>query len=237
MKRGRTPGAIPNEKGTVHVLTATPRSKATELAHVMASAVGCESIQEIMNSAVTAEALGVTLLGVALQNAGAGALALSDDLQKMVKAARAEEQAHYAFLTRSGAQPTTNTFTLPDPRIVTDVPTFLNTLIALEETSSAFYLAAAQEFAILGNSSLAELSLAITAVEAAHRVAFRAYAVDAGVVTGPPNDIAFSKGLYASVSEAIAALRQLGFIGGSGTPLTYPGPGAIDYTGVKDLTP
>jgi len=30
---------------------------------------------------------------------------------------------------------------------------------------------------------------------------------------------------------------KLGFIGGSGVRVTYPGPGAIDNTGVKNLTP
>ncbi len=65
----------------------------------------------------------------------------------------------------------------------------------------------------------------------------RAFAVEGGVITGLPNDIAFQQALFTSVGEAAAALQQLGFIGGSGPQITYPGPGAIDTTNVKQLTP
>lgn len=197
----------------------------------------CESVQEIINIAATAEALAVTLLGEALQNAASGKLALNDEQQQALRAARAQEQEHYAHLTRLGAKASTTTFTLSDPKIVTDVPTFLKTLIALEEDSIALYLAAAQEFAILGHPERSELALAITSVEAAHRMAARSFAIDAGVITGLPNDVAFQQAKFSSVGQATAALREMGFIGGEGTGLTYPGPGAIDYSGMKDLTP
>ena len=124
-----------------------------------------------------------------------------------------------------------------ETKIVTDVPTFLKTLIALEEAFIAAYMAAAQEFAILGQAKLAQVALQIGAVEAEHRAGARFYAIQAGVITGTPNDVAFEKSLFTSVGQAAAALQQLGFIGGSGTQITYPGPGAIDNTGVTQLTP
>lgn len=199
----------------------------------------CESEQQIINIAATAEAFAVTVLGEALQNAASGyaSLALDGEQQQALRAARAEEQAHYAVLTRAGATPSTVRFTVPDPKIVTEVPTFLKTLIVLEELSIALYLAAAQEFAILGKPRLAEFSLAVASVEAAHRVLVRSFAIEAGVLTGLPNDIAFQQAKFRSAREAATALQQLGFIGGSGTPISYPGPGAIDYAGVKSLTP
>lgn len=58
-----------------------------------------------------------------------------------------------------------------------------------------------------------------------------------GVLTGLPNDIAFQKAAFTSVSHVAVALVKRGCIGGSGAPLTYPGPGATDNTGVKNLTP
>jgi hypothetical protein len=131
----------------------------------------------------------------------------------------------------------TTTFTLPDPKIITDVPTFLKTLITLEEIFIAAYIAAAQEFAILGKPELSQIAMAIAAVESEHRVLVRAFAVEGGVITGLPNDIAFQQALYTSVGEAAAALQKLGFIGGSGPQITYPGPVAIDNTGVNQLTP
>ncbi len=197
----------------------------------------CESVQDIINIAATAEAFAVTVLGGALANAANGTLALNAEQQQAIKASRAAEQAHHTYLIGAGAKPLTTTFTLPDPKILTDVPTFLKTLITLEETFIAAYIAAAQEFAILGKPELAQIAMAITAVEAEHRVLIRAFAVEAGVITGLPNDIAFQQALFTSVGEAAAALQTLGFIGGSGTQITYPGPGAIDNTGVKQLTP
>ncbi len=197
----------------------------------------CESVQDIINIAATAEAFAVTALGGALENAASGRLALNAEQQQTLRAARAAERAHYDYLIGAGAKPLTTTFTIPDPKIVTDVPTFLKTLITLEEAFIAAYIAAAQEFAILGEAELAQVALQIGAVEAEHRAGVRFYAVQAGVITGVPNDVAFEKALFASVGEAAAALQQLGFIGGSGTPITFPGPGAIDTTGVRQLQP
>jgi hypothetical protein len=197
----------------------------------------CESVQDIINIAVTAEAFAVTALGGALENAASGRLALNAEQQQTLRAARAAERAHYDYLIGAGAKPLTTTFTIPDPKIVTDVPTFLKTLITLEEAFIAAYIAAAQEFAILGEAELAQVALQIGAVEAEHRAGVRFYAVQAGVITGVPNDVAFEKALFASVGEAAAALQQLGFIGGSGTQITFPGPGTIDTTGVRQLRP
>lgn len=205
--------------------------------HLRQVAGACESVQTIINIAVTAEAFAVTALGGALANAASGKLALNAEQIQTLTAARAEEQAHYQYLINAGAQPLTTTFTVPDPKIVTDVPTFLTTLITLEEAFIAAYLAAAQEFAILGEARLAQVALQIGAVEAEHRAGVRFYAIQAGVISGVPNDVAFEKSLFTSVGEAAAALQQLGFIGGSGERITYPGPGAIDFTGVTQLQP
>lgn len=201
------------------------------------AAATCESVQEIINIAVTAEAFAVTALGGALDNAANGTLALNAEQIQTLTAARAEEQAHYQFLITSGAKPLTTTFTVPDPKIVTDVPTFLKTLITLEEAFIAAYLAAAQEFATLGEARLAQVALQIGAVEAEHRAGVRFYAIQAGVISGTPNDVAFEKALFTSVGQAAATLQQLGFIGGSGAQITYPGPGTIDFTGISQLQP
>jgi hypothetical protein len=200
-------------------------------------AVACESLQDIINIAVTAEAFAVTALGGALDNAAKGLLALNAEQQQTLRAARAAERAHYDFLIGAGAKPLTTTFTIPDPKILTDVPTFLGTLVTLEEAFIAAYLAAAQEFALLGQAKYAQVALQIGAVEAEHRAGVRFYAIQAGVLTGTPNDVAFEKALFASVGEAAAALQKLGFIGGSGAQVTFPGPGAIDATGVTQLVP
>ncbi|HEV2739108.1 MAG TPA: ferritin-like domain-containing protein [Candidatus Elarobacter sp.] len=218
-------------------MSSTQVLTSTEVAARGGAAAACESLQEIISILATAEAFAVTVLGGALENAANGSLAFNAEQQQAITAARAEEQAHYAFLTASGAKPLTTTFSLPDPKITTDVPTFLKSLIVLEELFIAAYLAAAQEFAVLGEVEWVQHALAIGSVEAHHRVAARFYAVEAGLIKGPPNDVAFQKAKFASVGAAAAELKQLGFIGGSGSQITYPGPGSIDNTGVKHLKP
>lgn len=196
-----------------------------------------ETVQEIINIAATAEAFAVTALGGALENAASGMLALNAEQVQTLTAARAEEHEHYTYLIGAGAQPLTTTFTIPDAKIVTDVPTFLKTLITLEETFIAAYLAAAQKFVLLGEPRLAQVALQIGAVEAEHRAGVRFYAIQAGVISGTPNDVAFEYALFTSVGGASEKLEELGFIGGQGTQITYPGPGAIDTTGVQHLQP
>lgn len=200
-------------------------------------AVACETVQDILNIAVTAEAFAVTALGGVLASVEEGNLDLSEDAIGTLIAARAAEQAHYEFLIESGAEPLTLTFTVPDEAILTDVSTFFTTLVSLEETFIAAYIAAAQVFAIRGEARLAQIALQIGAIEAEHRAGARFFAIEAGVLSGTPNDVAFEKALFSSVGEAAAALEELGFIGGSGTEITYPGPGEIDVTGVSSLRP
>ncbi len=209
----------------------------TELSILKGGAGGCETVETIINIAATAEAFAVTALGGALANAANGKLGLNENHVTHLTAARASEQAHFDFLTGAGAKPLTTTFTVPDEKIVTDVPTFLKTLIALEEAFIAAYLAAAQEFIVLGKPDLAAVALQIGGVEAEHRAGVRFFAIEAGVLSGTPNDVAFEKAMFASVGEAAQALKDLGFIGGSGTEISYPGPGEIDYSGLKNRKP
>jgi len=82
-----------------------------------------------------------------------------------------------------------------------------------------------------------ELALAIGSVESAHRVHARLYAIDAGVITGVPNNIGFQQAKFASAGKAVSALRAIGFIAGGGQRITYPGPGPTDNNGINHLTP
>jgi hypothetical protein len=208
-----------------------------QLARLAAVAQQCESVQDIINIAATAEALAVTALGGAIDAAKNGQLNVNAEVVQFLTAARAAEQAHYEVLTSAGAKPLTLTFTIPDPKIVTDPATLLKTGIMLEEAFIAAYMAAAQEFAILGQPDLVKLALQIGAIEAEHRAHLRFFAIASGILQGVPNDLAFEKAMFTSVGAAAQALQQLGFIGGSGPQVTYPGPGSIDYTGVTQLRP
>lgn len=226
---------IRNQSPNGHLLSLGVTS--SDVTALQTQAATCESVQDIINIASTAEAFAVTALGGALANAADGTLALGDEAIGTLTAARAAEQAHYDYLINAGAEPLTLTFTVPDEAIVTDVPTFLTTLIALEEAFIAAYLAAAQIFAVQKETRLAQLALQIGAVEAEHRAGARFFAIQGGVLTGTPNDVAFEQALFGTVGAAAQALTDLGFIGGTGTQITYPGPGDIDTTGVYSLQP
>jgi hypothetical protein len=209
----------------------------TSPARLRAAARQRETVQDIINIAATAEALAVTALGGALESARKGDLALNDEQIQSVEAVRAEEQAHYDFLINAGAEPLTLEFTLPDEKIVTDVATFLNTVIGLEEAFIAAYIAAAQEFAIMGEPELVEYAVQSVAVEGEHRAHARFYAWDAGIIDEAPNNVAFAAAMFTSVGAAAQALTDLGWIGGDGAKLSYPGPGEIVTMGVAQLTP
>jgi hypothetical protein len=213
-------------------ITVRPRVRAQE-----SGSASCETVQDMLNIAATAEAFAVTALGVAVENATNGTLAITAEALGSLQAARAAEQAHYDYLTENGATATTTTFTIPDETIFTDAATFLTTFIGLEEAFIAAYIAAAQQFCSLGETDLAQVALQIGAVEAEHRVGLRFFAVEAGVLAGTPNDVAFEKVLFSTLSEAADALAALGFINGSGTSIDYPGPGDIDSSIIRNLKP
>ncbi|HET8626756.1 MAG TPA: ferritin-like domain-containing protein [Thermomicrobiales bacterium] len=194
-----------------------------------------ESVTDIINIAATAEAMAVTLLGGAIDSAskgGYGANAISAPVLAILQAARAEEQDHYAFLTGAGAKPLTTTFTVPDPKILTDAKTLFTTIVTLEGAFIAAYMAAATEFTGLKQPGLVKVAFQIGAEEGEHRVLAN-YAL--GV--RPANNVAFEKAMFSTLGDAANALKQLGFIGGSGTPVTYPGPGSIDTSGVTETMP
>lgn len=184
-----------------------------------------ETLQEIINIAITAEALAVTLIGGVVASAEAGMY--DQPLPQLVidifNAARAAEQFHYDYLEAAGAVPLATTFTIPDPALLTSTQTLLSTVVQLETAFVAAYTAAARRFAELGHHELVKIAVQTVAVEAEHRVL-------ANYVLGsrPANNYTLYPALFGSVGEAAQALIDLGFIGGSGMSVSYPGPGEID---------
>lgn len=198
--------------------------------------MACESHQAIINVLATIEAFTVTLFGRALENGAQGKLALNAEQSLSFRAGRAADQAHYLFLTSSGAKPSATSFTIPDV-LLTDLKAFLPALIEIKELAVAAYVAAAQAFAILKETNWVQHSLAIGAVAAEHRVLTRVFAIDSGLIEGPPNDVAWEKAKFASMGAAAAELARLGFVGGNGARIAYPGPGVISSAGLKHLRP
>jgi hypothetical protein len=197
-------------------------------------AADSESVTDIINIAATAEAMAVTLLGGAIDSASKGGYnkTIPAPVVAILNAARAEEEFHYEYLIAAGAKPLTTDFTVPDMKLLTDYDTLFSTIVALEGAFIAAYMAAAREFSAMGQTDLVQVAYEVAGTEAEHRVLAN-YAL--GV--RPANNVAFEKAMFTQVSDAANALKQLGFIGGTGTKVSYPGPGAIVNTGVSQTTP
>jgi hypothetical protein len=206
---------------------------------LLALAQSNESVADIINIAATAEALAVTLTGAVLAGAAKydGGKGLSPTVVTWVKGIQAEEQAHYAYLTGAGAKPLTLTFTVPPnlAAITSDSRALLDFVVSAESIFIGAYIAAAQEFALLGQPALSQVALQICGVECEHRV----LANDARGAT-PPNNLAFEQALYHNVQEAAAAVTDLGLLGSNHPVATLhyqDFAGRVDSTGVSHLTP
>lgn len=191
-----------------------------------------ETIQPIINVAVTAEHLAVTFLTRAITNADAIGLTSNPKDQpglflKVIQAQLAEELLHAQFLEALGAKPLTDTFT-PDPASYSALIPFFKTVEIADTIFVSAYETANREFAELGQPTLAKYAYQIGAVEAEHRVFARTAQALSGVGTAvPPNNKAFETDLFLYVGDAAKTLAGLGVIGSPTRPqLTYPGADA-----------
>ncbi len=199
-----------------------------------ADAAQAESIQDILDTTVTVESFGVTILGAALESNRQGNFSprIADPVVAILTAARAQEQFHLEFFQGLGGRMLTRTFTVPDPALLTNPTVFFDALQAQESREVAAQIAAFKTFTALGRSDLVKVSFQYAAEEAEHRLLAN-FAAGAR----PALDLAFAPALFNTAGEILVAMRQVGLIGGSGTAATYPGPGTIDPSNVTNRTP
>jgi len=126
-----------------------------------------ESLTDILNTAATTEALGVTFYYHAIQ--GGFFPQLSAPQQWYLQAALDEERHHLGFLLDQGAAPPPTTFFFPAD-VFEDRVQFLALLATLENAFISAYLAAIPRLHALGEPLLAEIAGQILGVEAEHRV-------------------------------------------------------------------
>jgi len=208
--------------------------KAGFLPSISTDVAAAESLQDILNTTVTVEMFGVTILGVGLDSNAKGNFkpAWPDPVVAIVKAARAQEQAHLEFFQSLGGKALTQTFHVPDPTILTDLKVFFNVVQEEETREVAAQIAAMMTFTAMNRPDLVKVSFQYAAEEAEHRVLAN-YAMGAR----PPNNYGFAPALYQNTTDIIVALKQLGVIDGTGPAAMYPGPGTIDFSNVIERTP
>jgi ferritin-like protein len=198
---------------------------------------GGAAVREIIDIAVTAEALAVTYLGAVISNAYAGATGLDATVKTLLQAARAEEYAHFQLLKNLGAEPQTLTFFVPEASMVTDRTTALETIAAAEQLFINAYLSAIATFSQEGQHTLAVYAASILGTECEHRSLARA-ALSLNGVSGfsPANNWDFEQAPLPSVQAVASELKQLGFFGPKGIQAPFNATGIVT-TGVTGTTP
>lgn len=165
-----------------------------------------DSVQTILNIAITAEHLGVTFYTNVLRHADQ--LGFGNTARRDLKAALIEEQIHLNFLAKNGAKPLTTHFSFPDgDDTFRRMDRFIRTQQWLEILFTAAYIVAAKEFAMLGKFDLVQVAGQIGTVEAEHRAVGRAIA---GLV--PADNHAFSPIVLRTVGDAPGILKKMGFL-------------------------
>ena len=202
-----------------------------EAGRLRSAARQSNEVQAAVDVLTTAEALAVTVLGVARQRGAEGRLSLGNELVRFLRAAQCEEEAHYHFFQFAGGVPATTRFSMPRG-IFRDRETFLRTVVELETIFVGAHMAAARRFAATGDLRLVEVAYQIGAVEAQH-LALARYLLG----ERPANNRAFAEWLFADVAGAGRALTDAGYVGGPGESFAYPGPVERLCDGVFGLVP
>lgn len=184
---------------------------------------------EVLGPLITLEAFAVTFYGAARDRSGE--LDLPDEATRFVRAAQCEDEAHYHYLEAIGGVPSATTFTILDSRFA-DRAAFFDALVPIEALSVGAYMAAARRFAEAREPGLVEIAYQIGAVEAQHQALARTFAGDR-----LPNDRAYAPWRFREPAEAVAALAELGYVGGEGDEVAFPGPVDRYCRGVTGLVP
>jgi hypothetical protein len=157
------------------------------------------TITEIINAAVTAEALAVTYLSGLVANAKATGV---DKFVTVLKAANESEYDHYKALKSLGAKPLTEKFWAPDSFFTPGHP--FGVIEFAEGQFVNAYLIAITAFAKAGKDSLARYAGEILGVEAQH-LALARFAQDK-----LPNNVGFQAYHTHSIGGIVANLEKAG---------------------------
>jgi hypothetical protein len=170
------------------------------------------TVSQIVNDAVTAEALAVTYLSGLIENASK--IGIPASLVPVLKAANAAEFDHYKTLRGLGAKPLTTKFWAPNTFFASSKDVFATIEYAETQFVNA-YLIAITAFAKAGKDSLARYAGEILGTEAEHRALAR-------FAQGKlPNNVGFERYETHTIGGIVAALEKAGV--GFGKKGKHPG--------------
>jgi hypothetical protein len=192
-----------------------------------------DSIETIVNTAITAEELAVTYLTGVIQNVKDPSVT---KFGTVLKAANASEYAHYAALKSLGAKPVTSKFWAPNA--VFEPKNVFPTIEFAESMFVNAYLVGITTFAEAGNSTLARYAGEILGTEAQH-LALAKFAQ--GML---PDDRAFQSFIFTDMAGIVGRIEKQGIgfgkrVGtGPGKFYEFPGrPPASAVERVRDTVP
>lgn len=196
----------------VGALSALGPIPAALASHGKARGSSKKTITEIINTAVTAEALAVTYLTGLVESASK--IGIPSNLVPVLQAANAAELGHYNTLLSLGAKPITTKFWAPNTFFASSDQVFATIEYAETQFVNA-YLIAITEFSKAGKDSLARYAGEILGTEAEHRALAR---FAQGKLA---NNLGFEAYDINAIGGIVAALEKAGV--GFGKEGTAPG--------------
>ncbi len=168
-----------------------------------------DSAHTIFTIARTAERLAITLYTNGVANADTlRTQGLELDQLHQLKAALIEEQIHELFFAANGGDVLTSTFSFPDgPATFTNLALFIKAQQQLEGAFDSAFIAAVEEFALMGRADLARIACQIAMIESEHRALGRDIAD-----LDPADNWAFAPKLVEAVGDAPAVLQAAGYL-------------------------
>ena len=180
-----------------------------------------DSVQTMLNVAITAEALATTLVyGVVTQSTYFRRLPAIH--QDALRATLTTEQTHFDILAAEGGRPLITQFFIPDG-LLENIPLLVTVGDFLETTCIGAYLAATRRFAELNMPIMAEVASQLGGSEAEHRSLIRALGRDVARIPLIPNNIPIERPTLFQVSQAQQVLAPF-LRGGEAFGRRFVGP-------------
>src|SRR5688500_1103276 len=139
---------------------------------VRAQADELEALQDGLDACCTVQAIKVTFVGVARQLGAEGVLDLGPATVRFLRAAQAQDEAHYHLFQQLGATAIAPAYAMPAGSLV-DRAVFLRTLIELEAIAVGASMVMTRTFAEYADLNLVETGYQIGAVDAQHQALAR----------------------------------------------------------------
>jgi hypothetical protein len=177
-----------------------------------------QGLKEVLDFLVTEEALGVTFVTAAVQNApGTPSEAFLPVLQNAVT----QEFHHVEALKEAGGAQLTTSYWFPDAAFDAGGVGLFSTLEVVETVEISLYLLGVSAYARAGEDFGARLCAEAMGTEAVHRALVRHAQNELGSPAGVPNDVGFENFDWQSVKAVRDALEELGI--GYGVETGQPG--------------